>query len=87
MADAARRVAQAMTRQGGMSVPTQRAMANEPDLDRGLHEMPQGMHYEDNQLGHDPTQRVPQQQYDQMLQQQKADQERAYQQYKNRGHR
>lgn len=69
--------------QGGISVPTQQMMANNPDLDRGLYQAPVNPAMP-QPLGNDPTQRVSQSQYDIMLAKQRADQAAAYQAYKQR---
>ena len=74
--------------QNGVSVPTQRGMASNPDLDQGLFR-PQPLMDAGTPtpMGGDPTRQVTQQQYDQMLMQQKAQQADAYQRYLQRGKR
>jgi hypothetical protein len=64
----------------GASPQTTRQMLQDPDLDKGLVQPVQPQPVQP--LGQDPTKRVTQEQYDQMLKIQKAKQEEAYQAWK-----
>ncbi len=70
-------------RQSGVSAQTQRQMASDPDLDKGLYQPVQPLVTQP--LGNDPTQRIPQSLYDQRLQQQLLRQDQNYQRWIQRG--